>query len=51
MEDDVPTLVVQESGDVPSLVDDTPVQEANLPKVPVTIITGFLGSGKVRRQK
>lgn len=49
MEDEVPDLVTQEGGDLAPELTPVEVITESTPRVPVTIITGFLGSGKVRK--
>lgn len=51
MDEDIPTLVDQDSDELvasmaPLTLGDNKEPE-KLPRVPVTVITGFLGSGKV----
>ena len=49
MEDDAPALVSQDASDLIAEVESVGVAaNAAPPRVPVTLITGFLGSGKVR---
>ena len=50
MDDEIPMLVSQEDSDlVPELAPLTLTRQ-NLSRVPITLITGFLGSGKVCMQ-
>lgn len=48
MEDDAPALVSQDASDLIAEVESVGVAANAAPRVPVTLITGFLGSGKVR---
>lgn len=48
MEENVPDLVASEVADLVPELASVATEEANKARVPVTLITGFLGSGKVR---
>lgn len=50
MDDEVPELVTQDASDIVADVASVDIITDSTPRVPVTIITGFLGSGKVRRR-
>lgn len=49
MDDDIPELVTQDASDIAPTLASVDIITDSTPRVPVTIITGFLGSGKVRR--
>lgn len=48
MEENVPDLVSSEVADLVPELASVVTEETNKARVPVTLITGFLGSGKVR---